>query len=335
RPRLAFVQTRWGHVNAPDSLLTRVQALAIDAHFAIEQGARSAGGFIFNFNGTAGVWRRAAMEAAGGWRADTLTEDLDLSYRAFLRGWEALYLNEVRVPAELPATFAAYRRQQRRWALGSLQCARSLLPQVWSGPLSLASKVQATLHLTAYGIHLLMLALSLLYPFILWLSVQYPDVLSLFGLGYMFNLTVLAPTALFLAGQRRLRQGSRRALPLVLFLSIFGAGMMVNTLWAALQLFGPPRPFERTPKAGDQSLHVWLRGCYPLQLDRLVWAEFGFVVWNAGTALLAASLGNWVIAFYALLFAIGLVYVSGSSVLQALTLWRARKSPQDAPPQSL
>ena len=117
--RVAFVQTRWGHVNRDYSLLTQLQSLAIDAHFMVEQYARWRAGLWFNFNGTAGIWRKSAMLEAGGWRSDTLTEDLDLSYRAFLHGWKAVYLRDVEVPAELPVSFNAYRRQQGRWARGS------------------------------------------------------------------------------------------------------------------------------------------------------------------------------------------------------------------------
>ena len=121
RPHRFPIQTRWGHVNGNYSLLTRLQSLAIDAHFVVEQYARYQGGFWFNFNGTAGIWRRAALEDAGGWKADTLTENLDLSYRSFLKDWRGLYLRDVEVPSEIPVTFSAYRRQQQRWARGSLE----------------------------------------------------------------------------------------------------------------------------------------------------------------------------------------------------------------------
>ncbi|MFI5267329.1 MAG: glycosyltransferase [Chloroflexota bacterium] len=160
---VGFVQTRWGHLNARYSLFTFLQALAIDAHFLVEQQARSATGAFFNFNGTAGIWRRQAVESGGGWQADTLTEDLDLSYRVQLAGWRGLFLRDVVAPAELPVTMVAFRRQQHRWAKGSIECAVKLAPRLLRAPLPLAKKVQALLHLTGYGIHLLMFLLIFLY----------------------------------------------------------------------------------------------------------------------------------------------------------------------------
>jgi cellulose synthase/poly-beta-1,6-N-acetylglucosamine synthase-like glycosyltransferase len=127
-PGLAFVQTRWGHTNRGHSLLTWLQALSIDGHFGVEQYARWKSGYFFNFNGTAGIWRREALLDAGGWHLETLTEDLDISYRAFLKGWRAVYVRDIESPAELPVSFDAYRRQQHRWARGSLECAIKHIP---------------------------------------------------------------------------------------------------------------------------------------------------------------------------------------------------------------
>ncbi|MEX2143802.1 MAG: cellulose synthase family protein, partial [Anaerolineales bacterium] len=150
-PGVAFVQTRWGYVNRDFSLLTLIQSLAIDAHFMVEQLARSRSGLWFNFNGTAGIWRGAAIQEAGGWKADTLTEDLDLSYRAFLKGWRASFLSAVETPSELPITFNAFRRQQHRWARGSLECAARLLPVIWESRHPLRIKISSTFHLMGYG----------------------------------------------------------------------------------------------------------------------------------------------------------------------------------------
>jgi len=156
-PRVAFAQARWGHLNEGYSWFTRLQALVVDFHFLVEQAVRSARGYFTNFTGTAGVWRRAAIEDSGGWSPATLTEDLDLSYRAQLRGWQAAYVEDVVVPEELPVSIDAYRRQQSRWATGSFQCAFSLLgPVLWSRNRATA-KVQAAIHLLAYGVGPLML----------------------------------------------------------------------------------------------------------------------------------------------------------------------------------
>ncbi|MCG3211497.1 MAG: hypothetical protein FOGNACKC_05143 [Anaerolineae bacterium] len=334
-PAVAFVQTRWGHVNRHYSFLTYLQSLAIDAHFMIEQYARYQAGLWFNFNGTAGIWRRAAIESAGGWQADTLTEDLDLSYRAFLRGWQAVYLRHVVVPAELPVSFMAYRRQQHRWARGSLECASKLLPRIWAAPISVAVKLGATLHLTGYGVHLLLFALVLLYPIVLLLAQRYANLISLFGIAAIFNATAFAPTLFFVAAQQQLGRRWWRQLPVILFITALGAGMMLNTVRAALQIFGNRRgAFERTPKFGVlNKTHDWTRRRYQLQLDSLIVFELAFALLNLGTLVLALKIGNWIIAVYAALFLAGLLFTSGFTVSQAVVLnqRRMRPAPADLP----
>jgi len=235
-PRVAFVQTRWAHVNRDYSLLTLLQSLIIDAHFMVEQFARWRAGYWFNFSGTAGIWRRAAMDDAGGWKADTLTEDLDLSYRAFLRGWHALYLRDVEVPAELPVTLTAYRRQQHRWARGSLECALKYIPPVWKANITLAQKIQATIHLTGYGIHILMFALALSFPALVVLPEHFPGFHNIFNLALVFNLTTFAPLLLTMVAQRQLGRRGWQVLPGALFLTALGAGMLLNTVRGALQI---------------------------------------------------------------------------------------------------
>ncbi|MCA9573479.1 MAG: glycosyltransferase, partial [Myxococcales bacterium] len=146
-PRVGLVQARWGHTNRTQSLLTRIQALLLDGHFVVEQQARHIAGFLFNFNGTAGVFRRGCIEDAGGWQHDTLTEDLDLSYRAQLRGWRFVYLPTLCCPAELPTDMNSFLTQQHRWAKGSIQTGRKLLGAVWRAPLSGMAKLEGTFHL--------------------------------------------------------------------------------------------------------------------------------------------------------------------------------------------
>src|SRR5438132_5676313 len=152
-PDVAVVQARWGHLNRDFSLLTVAESLGIDGHFAVERSARFLGKLFLNCNGTAGVWRRAAIDDAGGWTQDTLTEDLDLSYRAQLRGWRIVYRPDVVCPAELPALISGFKSQQRRWAKGSIQTARKLLPAIMRLPQSPWIKYQAFIHLTYYMIH--------------------------------------------------------------------------------------------------------------------------------------------------------------------------------------
>ncbi len=161
--QLGCLQTRWGHTNRKYNSLTRVEAMAIDGHFIVEQTVRSRNDFLLNFNGTAGLWRRTCIEDAGGWQWDTLTEDLDLSYRAQMRGWKIDYLPDVVVPAELPPHVEAYKNQQFRWAKGSFQVVRKILPKLLErSKLPWHIRLLALLHITGYGVHPLMLAILLL-----------------------------------------------------------------------------------------------------------------------------------------------------------------------------
>jgi cellulose synthase/poly-beta-1,6-N-acetylglucosamine synthase-like glycosyltransferase len=317
---LAFAQARWGHLNRDWSLLTKLQGLSIDGHFAIEQTGRWAFGQWFNFNGTAGIWRRAALVDAGGWEHDTLTEDLDMSYRAFLRGWRAALLRDVEVPAELPVSFNAYRRQQHRWARGSFECAFKHLPTIWGSAVPLSRKVQSTLQLTGYSIHLLLLALSLLYPLLLGVWVRYPVVLSLFGIMSLFNLATLAPSLMFTMGQRQLGRRWRSEIPTVLMLNVLGAGMLMNTARAAWQaLAGRPGAFERTPKFGvGHRQENWSVMRYQLGIDRIVVAEVALAIFNALTCITAIGLGAWAIALYTALFSFGLVAAVALTVGQTV-----------------
>jgi cellulose synthase/poly-beta-1,6-N-acetylglucosamine synthase-like glycosyltransferase len=317
-PSLAFVQARWGHVNRRYSLLTRLQAVAIDGHFGIEQTGRWASGNWFNFNGTAGVWRRCALVDAGGWQDDTLTEDLDLSYRAFLAGWRAGYLRLVEAPAELPVSFSAYRRQQHRWARGSFECAIKHLPAIWHSDQPMARKISATLHLTGYVIHLLLLSLSLLYPLLLLVSGPHPELFALLGVLGAFNLTTLAPTLLFTLAQRQLGRRWLVQVPMVLLLSVFGCGMMVNTGRAAWQtLRRRPAIFERTAKFGVRERREdWRRFRYQSGPDRIVLAELALAALNALTSAVAIGRGYWAIALYAAIFGVGLAGAATATLRQ-------------------
>ncbi len=333
QPQTAFVQARWGHLNQNYSLLTSLQAIAIDAHFVVEQFARWSADYWFNFNGTAGIWRRAALEDAGGWQADTLTEDLDISYRALLRGWQARYLRNVVVPAELPVSMIAFRRQQHRWARGSLECALKFMSPVWRSNQSLSLKIEATLHLTGYAVHLLLFALTLLYPAVLLLSQQYPQLITLFGIAYAFNLTALAPTTFFIMGQQNLGKQWRRLLPKILWITAVGSGLMINTTRAALQIITRKQnAFERTAKFGiEHKNQPWMRKQYQLRLDSIVFWELGVAGINLGTILYAIRLGNWAVAVYAGIFLSGLLYVAGLTIWQAVAVYRQQSAASRQP----
>ena len=161
-PKVGMIQTRWGHLNRGYSLLTRVQAMFLDGHLLLEQTARSRSGRFFNFNGTAGLWRRSCIEEAGGWQHDTLTEDLDLSYRAQLAGWKFIFLPDVVTPAELPVDMNGFKSQQHRWTKGSIQTCKKLLPTIWRSDLPLTIKIEATGHLTSNFAYLLLACLCVL-----------------------------------------------------------------------------------------------------------------------------------------------------------------------------
>jgi cellulose synthase/poly-beta-1,6-N-acetylglucosamine synthase-like glycosyltransferase len=332
-PHIAFVQTRWGHLNRDYSVLTFLQSLGLDAHFMVEQFARSLNGYWFNFNGSGGVWRVAALEDAGGWSADTLTEDLDLSYRAFLHGWRALYLREVEVPAELPVSFSAYRRQQHRWARGSLECAIKLIPQVWRAKAPVSRKIEATIHLSGYGVHLLLFALILLYPIILAMVPRHPGLISLFGLGALFSLAAFAPTLYLTFAQQQLGRKWWQMLPAIPLTIALGAGMMLNTVRAALQiLIGQHSTFERTPKSGIQDkAQDWIGQRYQLRVDMLVIFEIALALLNISTLVFAFRERNWVVGGYAAVYCLGLLVTPIWTIAQAVAVQRrsnARSRPQ-------
>jgi len=330
-PEVAFVQARWGHVNRDHSWLTRLQALAIDSHFLVEQAGRGHAGYWFNFNGTAGVWRAEAIVDAGGWKADTLTEDLDLSYRAHLRGWTARFVADLVVPAEVPAQLTGFRRQQHRWARGSIECAYRLLPRVWRSEVSFMTRLQASLHLCAYFIQLLLLVLLLIYPLVVLASMEYPQFSTVFGLGYLFALTSLAPTIFFVTGSRQGGRSWVRDLPQIVAVTAFGAGLMVNTARAALQIFTHPNPaFERTAKfgiEGDSAAETsWTTKRYQLAPDRIVYVEIALGVYALFGASMAWRNENWGVFVYATIFGLGLFAVAGSTLSHSIVLYRARRA---------
>jgi cellulose synthase/poly-beta-1,6-N-acetylglucosamine synthase-like glycosyltransferase len=327
-PDVAFVQTRWGHLNRDYSWLTFLQSLAIDAHFMVEQYARSRAGYWFNFNGTAGIWRRAAMLDAGGWKADTLTEDLDLSYRAYLRGWHGRYVRDIVVPAELPVSFSAYRRQQHRWARGSLECAMKLGPQVWRAPIPLSHKFQATLHLTGYTVHLLLFGLTLIYPLVAIFTAQFAHLSTLYGFAYLFALTSIAPTLFFITGQQQLGRPWWKLLPKILAISVVGSGLMINTVRAAMQIIRKQEQvFERTAKFGiEQRKQDWTRQRYQLRFDPIVYPELLLGFYSLFAVWLALGLRSWGIVTYALLFGSGLILVALVSIGQTTDVYRSRRA---------
>jgi len=255
-PRIGCVQTRWGHLNRNWSWLTEAQALFLDGHFAIEHGARAGTGRYFNFNGTAGVWRRAAIADAGGWSDATVTEDLDLSYRAQMRGWRFAYRPDVVAPAELPVDIHAFKSQQRRWTKGSIQTARRILPALWRGRAARAIKIEAFFHLTCNLAYLLLVVSLLLLGPVLALPPVLPAWLSAAFLGFMFFTGMAAVAAHFVAARRALGEPWAGALASVPGALLIGVGMSLTNALAVLSAFAPARRpgadggWQRTPKYG-------------------------------------------------------------------------------------
>ena len=245
-PQVGMLQTRWGHINSDYSMLTRAQSIGIDGHFGVEQASRSWSGFFMNFNGTAGVWRKKTIEDAGGWQADTLTEDLDLSYRCALAGMRGHYLPDVRVLNELPGHMRAFKLQQRRWAKGSAQCLRKLTSQVMRAGDLVESKWDEAFMLAGYAIHPVLLLSLVLWP---W-AVLYVDRRLFWVLQGLMSLSIAAAAlSLFITiRERDDRLGFSSIREVVAGLCV-GTGLMVNNTVGQLQgLFVSGGEFVRTPK---------------------------------------------------------------------------------------
>ncbi|RMG12565.1 MAG: glycosyltransferase [Deltaproteobacteria bacterium] len=324
-PTVGMVQARWGHLNRENSWLTRAQALLLDGHFAIEHAARYRSGAFFNFNGTAGIWRRGAIEAAGGWACDTLTEDLDLSYRAQLCGWRFVYVDAVRTPAELPSEIHAFKSQQRRWAKGSVQTARKLLGRILRARLPRHVTREAIFHLCANLVWPLMVLLAILMP---------PAAAYRSGHGMRQALLVDLPVffcatvsvAVFYVSSQR---GSGRS-PARLWLEVplamaVGAGLSLSNARAVLEgLLGISSPFVRTPKSGETDGQR-RRTRHDLKASLLGSAvEVCLAAYLLGASLWLAGRGAWVSVPFVLLFAFGYLVVGLSSLWSGWELRRSR-----------
>jgi cellulose synthase/poly-beta-1,6-N-acetylglucosamine synthase-like glycosyltransferase len=255
--QLGLVQTRWGHVNPEFSFLTKAQALMIDAHFMVDQVARCSKGLFFSFNGTAGVWRRQCILDAGDWQVDTLTEDLDLSYRAGLKSWRMRYLKDVVNPAEIPITLQAYKSQQFRWAKGSVQTAMKLGRQVMRSRRGLFGRFEAIMHLMAYTVHPLILLNVLFFIPILVRAETSPLIYRMLApITLLFTLAMFSPFIFQIYAQRSLYRDWLRRLRWLPYALILGTGLAVSNSRAVLEaLFGRRSEFIRTPKWGVREKH--------------------------------------------------------------------------------
>lgn len=320
-----FVQSRWGHLNAAYSPLTRSQALALDGHFVVEQAGRQAGGYPIGFNGSGGIWRRACIDdpAVGGWQADTLCEDLDLSYRAQLAGWRPYFMNEVEAPAEIPPQLAAFKRQQFRWAKGSIQTLRKLGGALWHSEWSLWTRITALIHLGNYLIHPLLLLLLLLSLPLLLIGQNPGAHLALLSVASFGPPLLYAVAQMVLHGRQWWRQW--RYLPL---LTLLGTGLCLNNtlaVWQGLRHQGGV--FLRTPKFRvEATTDGWQRSAYRLPLDRTMIGELllcGYALCAVG---LAFAQGHWTLGGFLA------IYSAGFGLLVAVGLWQARPLRTATPP---
>jgi len=316
--RVGMVQARWGHINRDYSLLTRIQAILLDGHFVLEHGGRNRAGRFFNFNGTAGVWRRQAIDDAGGWQHDTLTEDLDLSYRAQLRGWRFVFVPELIAPAEVPVEMNAFKSQQHRWAKGSIQTCRKLLPSILRSNLPFGVKAEAFFHLTANFNYILMCLLSILI---------FPSMVIRYNMGWYEMLLIDVP--LFFAAtfsfcnfyvvcQREVHKDWIVRLKYVPFLMSVGIGLSINNTRAVLEaLFNKQSEFARTPKyriEGDSDEWVGKRYRQSVAVQPLIELALGLYF----TATVFYALANQIYGTvpFLILFQVGFLYTGLLSVVQ-------------------
>ena len=319
-PKIGMVQTRWTHINRNYSFLTEVEAILLDGHFVLEHSGRARSGVFFNFNGTAGMWRRRAIEEAGGWQHDTLTEDTDLSYRAQLKGWKFIYLQEVECPAELPVEMTAFKTQQARWAKGLIQTAKKILPRVMKSDAPLHAKIEAWYHLTANLSYPLMVVLSvLLLPAMIirfyqgWFQMLYIDL-------PLFMASTFSISSFYLVSQRELFPKTwPRALLYLPFLMALGIGLTITNTKAVLEaLIGQQSPFARTPKYGVETKKqkVGAKSKYRRRLGWIPWAELLIGAYFALTVYYALDNENYITVPFLLLFVMGYWYTGLMSLLQ-------------------
>ena len=318
-PKVGMVQTRWTHINRNYSFLTEVEAILLDGHFVLEHSGRARHGVFFNFNGTAGIWRRHAIEEAGGWQHDTLTEDTDLSYRAQLKGWKFVYRQDIECPAELPVEMTAFKTQQARWAKGLIQTGKKILPRVLKSDQPFRVKLEAFYHLTANMSYPLMVILSvLLLPAMVirfyqgWFQMLYIDV-------PLFLVSTFSISSFYLVSQRELFPRTwPRALIYIPFLMALGIGLTVTNTIAVLEaLVGKKSAFARTPKYRVENKKDKLYAAkYRKRLGWVPWIELLIGSYFAMTVIYAVQNENYLTVPFLMLFVVGYWYTGLMSLLQ-------------------
>jgi len=319
QPEIGMIQTRWTHLNREYSFLTQVEAIMLDGHFVLESGGRSRAGVFFNFNGTAGMWRRETISSAGGWQHDTLTEDTDLSYRAQMVGWKFKYLQDVECPAELPIEMTAFKTQQARWAKGLVQTGKKILPRMMKSDLPWHTKLEAWYHLTANISYPLMIILSvLLMPAMIIRSWQ--GLLQMFLIDLpLFMASTMSISSFYLVSQKELFPNRwHRTFLYLPFLMALGVGLTITNAKAVMEaLFGVQSAFARTPKyrvskKGEKSK----ANKYRKRLGIIPWIELAIGCYFALTVWYAISTENYLTVPFLVLFAFGYWYTGLLSLLQ-------------------
>ena len=318
QPDIAVVQSRWGHLNGNSSLLTRSQTIGLDAHFVLEHSARNAFGIFINFNGTAGIWRKAAILKAGNWQDDTLTEDIDLSYRAQLAGWRFVYVNDVVCPAEVPAEVYGLKNQQYRWAKGAIQTAIKLLPAIWrNAAMPPLVKFEATVHLTNHLVFPVLLMLALLLFPILAIRVNKPDTDAFFAVVSLFTINAFSYPLFYLFAQKEIYADWKRR---VLFLPILMTGAIgltvINTQAVLSAMLGRKSMFNRTPKfdLADSKRHSWSGKHYRARFNSTVLIELAMLAYVSANLVYACSKIQYIAIPFILFYWFGFAFIGGLSL---------------------
>jgi cellulose synthase/poly-beta-1,6-N-acetylglucosamine synthase-like glycosyltransferase len=336
-PGIGMVQTRWGHLNRNYSMLTQIEAILLDGHFVMEHGARARTGEFFNFNGTAGMWRRKAIEDGGGWQHDTLTEDTDLSYRSQIAGWKFKYLPDVECPSELPIEMTAFKTQQARWAKGLIQTSIKILPQVFRSNASRSTKIESVYHLTA----------NLSYPLMVIMSaLLVPAMICRFYQGWfqmllidfpLFTASSFSIAVFYLLSERELFPKTwKKTFYYLPFLMALGIGLTITNTKAVMEaLFGIKSAFVRTPKyrvakKGEKSQAAK----YRKRLKLAPWVELLMGCYFAGAIWYTFTNKNYFTAPFLILFVIGYWYTGLMSLLQGrFEKWRSGVNPEESSPK--
>jgi cellulose synthase/poly-beta-1,6-N-acetylglucosamine synthase-like glycosyltransferase len=319
-PKAGVVQGRWTWINRGYSVLTEVEAIMLDGHFVIEHGGRNFSGRFFNFNGTAGMWRRSAIDEAGGWQHDTLTEDTDLSYRAQLKGWKFIYDPTIECPSELPVEVNAFKSQQARWAKGLTQTARKILPSLWRSNQPLKIKLEGTFHLTASMAYPLMVVFSLiLLPAMIvrfyqgWFQMLYIDL-------PLFLASTCTVSSFYMVAQRELHPHTwKRCIKYLPFLMATGIGLSVMNAKVVLEgLLGVKSEFVRTPKYRvEDGAATWERKKYSRKSGWIPAVELGLAAYFLFTTAYSFSVKDYLVTPFLMLFFGGYLYMGSLSLLQA------------------